>query len=488
MKRWQKFFWKWGFHGIGMYLSYKFSWRKNHTMNVPECEADVTIRPGTSDMQVFESIFIEEQYSTDLLSDDFKPGVIIDAGANIGLSTIYLTNQFPKATIIAIEPEKSNFDLLQQNVRQFPNVVCLNKALWADDSLLELENPNDRKFSFQVKEVTGQQPSAIQGINVASLLSQYDCSDIGIMKIDIEGAEKELFSADTSWLAKTEVIFIELHERKKTGCVEAFYKAVNPYLKQEAIQGDTLLVITKRHAHELAAENCLKNQTGKSGKDSKASLPAIEICAFLTFLAALIVKAFAYEHDAATAHWHIVWEIFCVAVASAGILCRSYASAVFADFHQISEVARLKNAMSQKTAVYSPCHDLYMLGNFLIGLGIAMMAEMWLIKFLYVVGFIASTLWLQHKSLSGMQQQHRRQRRIPALKRLGWILALKANSHLITVVLIAFLVLEHADDFANFGRLNSHPLWTAFLVTGIFLQVLLQLIRLETKPDTGEKI
>jgi len=477
VKRLQKFFWKWGFYGIYMYLSYKFSRRRNATMSIPGYEAEVTVRPGTSDMQVFDSIFIEEQYSVDLLSEDFKPGLIIDAGANIGLSTIYLASRFPEAEIIAIEPEPSNFELLQQNVRRFPKITCQNKALWADNSLLELENPNDRKFSFQVRKAHETNVSAVQGINVADLLSQYNRSDIGIMKIDIEGAEKELFSADTSWLNRTEVIFIELHERKKTGCVKAFYDAVAPHLKQEAVRGDTLLIITHRHEHGLSADEDLIGAHRQLEKESVFDLLPSRAFPVLIFMGLLLTKLFIYDHDETAASWHLFWEICCVTVSSFGILCRFYAAAVFSGLNGIHDAKGLTKMLSETRPAFSPCHDLNDLGNFLIGLGIAAMPEIRLIAAVYVTGFIVSNINIRRMRAGHAGTASGRLERTlncQSGEKL-WKTALQANSLLIPAVFSAFLFLEHSGDLAEYGKLNFHPFWTMFLIAGFTLSAALKL-------------
>ncbi|MEK6809367.1 MAG: FkbM family methyltransferase, partial [Nanoarchaeota archaeon] len=70
------------------------------------------LRPGTSDVPLLYHIFVEEEYN---IKPKTKPSFIIDAGANVGFTAIYFANRFPKARIIAIEPEESNFKLLKKN-------------------------------------------------------------------------------------------------------------------------------------------------------------------------------------------------------------------------------------------------------------------------------------------------------------------------------------------------------------------------------------
>ena len=61
------------------------------------------------------------------------PRVVVDAGANIGLSTVFFANKFPQAKIVAIEPEPSNFAMLRDNVAPYPNVTPVQAALWKED-------------------------------------------------------------------------------------------------------------------------------------------------------------------------------------------------------------------------------------------------------------------------------------------------------------------------------------------------------------------
>jgi FkbM family methyltransferase len=41
---------------------------------------------------------------------------IIDAGANIGLASVYFSQRFVNSTIVAIEPSKENFEILSKNI------------------------------------------------------------------------------------------------------------------------------------------------------------------------------------------------------------------------------------------------------------------------------------------------------------------------------------------------------------------------------------
>ncbi len=58
------------------------------------------LRPHSSDLYTFNQVFILDQYNIKL---PFLPKTIIDAGANIGLSSAYFAHRFPQSQIVAIE-------------------------------------------------------------------------------------------------------------------------------------------------------------------------------------------------------------------------------------------------------------------------------------------------------------------------------------------------------------------------------------------------
>ena len=71
-----------------------------------------SIRVRTSDYSCFRQVFVLQEYALDAR---WQPKTIVDAGANIGLASIYFANAFPSSRIVAVEPERGNFRLLQKN-------------------------------------------------------------------------------------------------------------------------------------------------------------------------------------------------------------------------------------------------------------------------------------------------------------------------------------------------------------------------------------
>ncbi|MDP3698773.1 MAG: FkbM family methyltransferase [Nanoarchaeota archaeon] len=184
----------------------------------------IALRPGTSDVPLLYHIFVEKEYS---IKPKKEPAFIIDAGANIGFTAVYFANRFPKARIIAIEPEESNFRLLQKNTRYYPHISCVKAGLWNSKTLLRITNlEKDSKWGFQVEETTGHGPGTCQAISINSILSQEKIKEIDIAKIDIEGSEKELFEKNCQWLPKTNLIVIEFHDRIRPGSSQPFWDAV----------------------------------------------------------------------------------------------------------------------------------------------------------------------------------------------------------------------------------------------------------------------
>jgi len=80
---------------------------------------------------------------------------------------------------------------------------------------------------------------SVKALTVNDLLDNYGLERIDILKIDIEGAEKEVFSNSSSWLGKVDAIIIELHEHTKAGASRSFYCGSNGFAR-EWMQGENV--------------------------------------------------------------------------------------------------------------------------------------------------------------------------------------------------------------------------------------------------------
>ena len=205
-------------------------------------------REGSSDFACIEQIFLAKQYHSPL---KIEPLTIVDAGANIGTSVRYFAAKYPKAEIWAIEPDASNFELLKKNCETHPRMHLLESALWPTKEPIYLSNTNAAKWEF---EVTSSAPAitsqALSSVTIPELLARIPSGRINLLKIDIEGAERELFQANAGeWLSKVDVLVIELHDRFKQGCSKAFYSAIcNRDFHQEQVGENIYIYFTSGKA------------------------------------------------------------------------------------------------------------------------------------------------------------------------------------------------------------------------------------------------
>jgi hypothetical protein len=90
---------------------------------------------------------------------------------------------------------------------------------------LRISDPSAEKWGIQVSECgTG---CAIQAHTIKDLLRLSGCEKVDILKLDIEGAEEQLFGkGETDWIDLVNSIVIEFHDMKDRHCAETFYKAI----------------------------------------------------------------------------------------------------------------------------------------------------------------------------------------------------------------------------------------------------------------------
>ena len=120
---------------------------------------------------------------------------------------------------------------LKLNTAAFQNIKCIYGAIWPSSERVTIANPSDDPWGFRVSpmEESGK-GAAVKGITIGELLANSGSPRIGLLKLDIEGAEYRIFSAEyDSWLSKTDAIIIELHDRIQTGSSDAFFSAVSKF-------------------------------------------------------------------------------------------------------------------------------------------------------------------------------------------------------------------------------------------------------------------
>jgi len=185
----------------------------------------LAMRTRTSDRRTFDKIFVNGEYDIPLPR---TPLLIIDAGANVGYASVFFANRYPQAQILAIEPDAENFRLLQHNTRAYPNIRCMQCGIWSRNTYLRIENPQDEPWAFRVAE-TDVAAGSIAAVTLERLMRQAGASRIDVLKMDVEGAEREIFAAADArlWLEKTDTLIAELHEDISPGTAAALEKAID---------------------------------------------------------------------------------------------------------------------------------------------------------------------------------------------------------------------------------------------------------------------
>jgi FkbM family methyltransferase len=214
-----RYFQTYKFYGIVLFISVYILEHK--TVNLKEF-GKILLRPGTTDKDMFTQIFVY-QAKDHIVEGDVK--TILDLGGNNGMTARFFNYKYPSAIIYAVEPDKENFKALQAQSKGISNIIAINKAIWNENGVVYL----DESESWAVKIDMKQGKNAIESITINSLISEYGITQIDLLKIDIEGAEKEVFQSDTSFLEITKNINIELHERIQPGCANIFFKSLNNY-------------------------------------------------------------------------------------------------------------------------------------------------------------------------------------------------------------------------------------------------------------------
>jgi FkbM family methyltransferase len=194
--------------------------RKLISLRVVGTSKPVLVRMGTSDLRTAREIFLRQEYSEVVARIRDPVRVIVDLGANIGVSVRLWQEAFQEVRIIAVEPDHENLAVCRSNVALSggQGVVFLEAAAAGRPRDVAL----DRRFeewSFRITEPRPDDPSRepdvrtiVRAMTLPDILSYAGVDgDVDLLKCDIEGAEAEVFADCGAWLRRVRRIVVEVH-------------------------------------------------------------------------------------------------------------------------------------------------------------------------------------------------------------------------------------------------------------------------------------
>ena len=230
-------FWK----GLSSYYQLK---TKQTRFSLPELIYPIFIRKGSSDGSLFRQIFYNGEYDLDI---PIQPKYIIDGGANIGFFAVLMTNRYPDARIISIEPDSNNFSLLKKNTAEYKNIIPVQSGIWNKEVSLQVIDQGYGEWGLMVKEVPPGTVNSFDAVSIAGLMKQYNLPHLDMVKLDVEGAEQFIFEDHfNEWISKTKIIIIELHERMIPGSADSFWNAIGQHSFSKNQVGENIIFINKQ--------------------------------------------------------------------------------------------------------------------------------------------------------------------------------------------------------------------------------------------------
>jgi FkbM family methyltransferase len=197
---------------------------------------------GRLDQGAISHLYLESYRIDDSLDRPIRN--IVDGGANIGVETARFLHHHPQAEIVALEAERENFDLLSRNFGSCERVKLIHAGLWPIATHLTVVSDIGRHpDAFHVIE-TEATADSIPSITISQILEKTGWNQIDILKLDIEGAEDELFSRlEPKWMEHVNAIIIETHDNLRPGITQKIFRALQSWPAKTQLCGENLVMI-----------------------------------------------------------------------------------------------------------------------------------------------------------------------------------------------------------------------------------------------------
>lgn len=167
---------------------------------------ELLLPDSASFLSAYKEIFLNRIY--EFKCSNPNP-VILDLGANVGLSVLFFKSLYPRAEITAFEADPNIYQYLKTNIHEngFTDVKLLNQAAWFEDTVLKFNS--EGADGGRIPLDGDQDLIEVDAADISKWLK----NKVDFLKIDIEGAEDFVLPACRDYLSNVKLIFVEYHSK-----------------------------------------------------------------------------------------------------------------------------------------------------------------------------------------------------------------------------------------------------------------------------------
>lgn len=176
----------------------------------------IQLRSGTTDKWSIHEVILRDDYRLKEISDSSR--IVIDLGANAGVFSVYASNLLSSTKIFAYEPEKSNYNLLVNNIKRnnlSKKVIPFYMACTSKSGVGYLNIDSDIR-SHNISKKSGLKSVIVKTISLQEIIKTNNLTTVDLLKMDIEGSEYDiLYKLPQNIYKKIKSIAMEFHNIDK---------------------------------------------------------------------------------------------------------------------------------------------------------------------------------------------------------------------------------------------------------------------------------
>jgi len=196
------------------------------------------MRPGGGDWIILRGVWLQNDYFHPLISQCQR---ILDVGANIGLAAVWFKGLTPKAQLACVEPDPRNLPLLQRNLAEngiTARIFDCAVASQAGRARLGIEMNHGWSSLESAGFHAHTQFVEVETRRIPEILDDLGWSRVDLLKLDIEGLEREILADGGDWLPRVGLIVFELHPNHSQEEIAALLDHAGWSMERIGFQGD----------------------------------------------------------------------------------------------------------------------------------------------------------------------------------------------------------------------------------------------------------